>query len=141
MQEGKIKKPKRHVRRKLKFAVMTEHSAAPDRRLALRRPMEMPVWVEKQPRNPGHPSLVRARTRDVSHKGAFLWAPPVLCAGQRLRLEMDVGPELGQNLGLNIRCEAQVVRVEPANPPERQAGMAVRILSFSTPRPVPPPGS
>ena len=118
---------------------MTEGPAASERRIALRREMDIPVWVEKQPRLPYQPSLVRAHTRDVSHRGAFLWAPAIFSVGQRLRLEMEVVPEAGQNLGLKISCDAEVVRLQPARPPESPSGVAVRILSFDTPRPVPFP--
>jgi PilZ domain len=118
---------------------MTEVPAASERRIALRRQMDIPVWVEKMPRQPDHPSLVRAHTRDISHRGAFLWAPAIFPLGQRLRLEMNVAPEGEQNLGLKIKCEAEVVRLQPASPPTTSSGIAVRILSFETPRPVPFP--
>jgi PilZ domain len=115
---------------------MSEVPAASERRTALRRELSIPVWVEKLPVQPHHPSLVRAQTRDISHQGAFLWVPPLFSLGQQLRLEMDVAPEAEQNLGLKIKCEAEVVRLQPATPLEKTPGMAVRILKFDTPRPL-----
>jgi PilZ domain len=115
---------------------MTEGSASSERRVALRRSMDIPVWVEKLPSQLGQPSLVSARTRDVSYRGAFLWAPAIFDVGQRLRLEMVVTPDGEQIHGLKICCDAEVVRLQPAKPPERSSGMGVRILSFDTPKPV-----
>jgi hypothetical protein len=120
---------------------MIEGSAASERRIALRREMDISVWVEKQPPQPDQPSLVRAHTRDINHRGAFLWAPAIFSVGQRLRLEMDVTSEGGQNFGLKISCNAEIVRLQPASSPESPSGVAVRILSFDTPRPLPFPGT
>jgi hypothetical protein len=117
---------------------MADVPASSNRRTALRREVNLPVWVEKFPLQPNRPSLVRAQTRDISNQGAFLYAPPVFALGQHLRLEMDVGPENQQTLGLKIRCEAQVVRLQQGIPPNR-SGMAVRILKFDVPRPLPFP--
>ncbi len=114
---------------------MIESPAASERRLALRREIEIPVWVEALPRQPGHPALVRALTRDVSHKGAFLWMPPVFPVGQKLRLEMEVAPQPGQALELKIDCSAEVVRVQPATENGGKSGIAVRIVRFSVPVP------
>ncbi len=114
---------------------MTDSLAASERRLALRREMEIPVWVEALPRRQNPPALIRALTRDVSNRGAFLWMPPLFAVGQQLHLEMDVPPQSGQTLELRIECDAEVVRVQPPGPENSKAGMAVRIVRFSTPRP------
>jgi hypothetical protein len=115
---------------------MTDDLAASERRTALRRQLSIPVWIEKLPPQVNHPSLVRAQTRDISYRGAFLLAPAIFPVGQRLHLEMGVATDESQNLGLQIKCEAVVVRLQPALPPEVPSGMAVRIEKFDTPRPV-----
>ena len=115
---------------------MTEDPAVAERRTALRRQIDLPVWVEELPSRIGRPIIVRGRIRDVSHRGAFLWVPPVFSVGQRLRLEMGVATGEDQNLGLQIKCEAEVVRLQPAVPPGHPSGVGVRILQFDAPRPV-----
>ena len=117
---------------------MTERQDLSERRLSLRRPVNIPVWVERLPQLAGQPSLIKSQTRDISNRGAFLWAPPVFQVGQHVRLEMEIEPEFGQNVGLKIRCAAEIFRVEPANPPAAPSGMAVRILGFDIPQPTPP---
>lgn len=114
---------------------MTESPAASNRRLALRREMEIPVWVEVLPRLPNHP-LYRAFTRDISHQGAFLWVPPVFSLGQKLHLEMEVTPRAGESLELKIECAAEVVRVQPPSPDGGKSGIGVRILRFDAPIPI-----
>jgi hypothetical protein len=115
---------------------MAEKSAASDRRLALRRDMEIPVWVEALPRRAGHPTLVRALTRDISHKGAFIWVAPVFALGQKLHLEMDVAPDPLESLELKLDCSAEVVRLEPPSQHGGKSGIGVRILRFDAPVPV-----
>ncbi len=110
--------------------------AASERRLALRREMEIPVWVEGLPRRPGQPALLRALTRDISHRGAFLWMQTAFPPGQRLHLEMDAGPENGQDMVLRIECDAEVVRVQPPTSDGGKSGLGVRILRHNTPIPI-----
>lgn len=102
----------------------------------MRRDMEIPVWVEALPRRPGHPSLIRALTRDISNKGAFLWTAPVFSVGQKLRIEMDVTPDPQAAMELKLDCSAEVVRVQSSPPGGGKAGIGVRILEFNTPVPV-----
>jgi PilZ domain len=115
---------------------MTEDPAVAERRTALRRQINIPVWVEELPSRIGRPVIIQGRTRDVSHRGAFLWVPPVFSVGQRLRLDMGVATDEGHSLGLQIKCEAEVVRLQPAVAPDHPSGVAVRILQFDAPRPV-----
>ena len=115
---------------------MTEHLNASERRLSLRNEMDIPVLLERQGRNRGAPSLVKARTRDISHKGVFVWAPLIYQVGERLRLEMTVSPDLNRNLALNIKCEAEVIRVEQPAAPDGRSGIALRILEFQPATPV-----
>lgn len=114
---------------------MIERPDERERRVAQRRSVNLPVWVEKLPRVSGTPSLVKAQTRDISNRGVYIWIPPLYRLGQRLGLEMDVPPGSFQELGLHLRCTAEVVRVEAPKPPENKSGMGLRILSFETPRP------
>lgn len=115
---------------------MSERPSVPERRVAQRQPIDVVVLIQKEVRSPGPPSLVWAQMLDISHQGAFILAPPIFRVGDRLHLEMDTAPELGQTLGLNIRCETEIVRVEPPSPPENRLGIGVRILSFDAPRPI-----
>jgi hypothetical protein len=115
---------------------MTDDRAGSERRTALRRQLSIPVWIEKLPPQINHPSLIRAQTRDISHRGAFILTPPIFNVGQYLRLEMGVATDESQNAGLQIKCEAVVVRLRPPNPPEVPSGIGVRIERFDTPRPV-----
>jgi PilZ domain len=117
---------------------MADSPAASERRLTLRRELQAPVWVEALPRRPSHPALVRALTRDISHQGAFFWAPPLFSLGQQVHLEMEVAPVPGQDLELKISCDAEVVRVEPSKDAAGKSGIAVRILHFETPVPIYP---
>ena len=115
---------------------MTDAPAVSERRTALRRQLSIPVWIEKLPAQVNHPSLVQAQTRDISHRGAFLLAPAIFNVGQRLGLEMGVATDESPNLGLQIKCEAVVVRLQPPIPPDVPSGIGVRIERFDTPRPV-----
>lgn len=115
---------------------MTESPAASNRRLALRREVEIPVWIEGLPRRPGPPSLIRAFTRDISHRGAFLWVPPVFAIGQKVHIEMDVSPDPHSSMELKLDCSAEVVRLQTAPPGGGKTGIGVRILEFGTPVPV-----
>jgi PilZ domain len=115
---------------------MADSPAASDRRLTLRRELETPVWLEALPRQPDCPSLVRATTRDISNRGAFIWVPPVFSLGQQLRMEMEVAPGPGHSVELKIDCDAEVVRVEPSVAPGNRSGIAVRILRFDAPVPI-----
>ncbi len=102
----------------------------------MRREMEIPVWVEALPRRPGHPALIRALTRDISHRGAFLWVPPVFSLGQKLHLEMEVAPKAGDSLELRIECAAEVVRLRSPSQEGEKAGIGVRFLKFAAPVPI-----
>lgn len=115
---------------------MTELPSAPERRLSHRNEMDIPVLLERQGGNRGAPSLVKARTRDINHQGVFVWAPLIYRVGERLRLEMTVSPDPGRNLQLNIKCEAEVVRVEQPAAPHGRSGLALRILEFQPATPV-----
>lgn len=93
----------------------------------------MPVWLSRPGEGPrAQPSLL-GRTRDVSTRGAFLWATGQYSVGSRLRLRFEVPADVTDQYAMRISCDAEVVRVEPAlvNPDER--GVAVRVLSFDPP--------
>jgi Tfp pilus assembly protein PilZ len=115
---------------------MTELSIGPERRLSLRNPIDVPVWLERQPGRRQAPSLIKAQTRDVSHKGLFVWAPPVFKVGEHLRLEMNVAPDPNRNLELHLQGEAEVVRIEPPQAPGGRSGFGLRILSFQPATPL-----
>ena len=113
---------------------MTERPEATERRVAPRHPLDVPGLAEREPRSAGTPFLVKVRVRDINHKGAFIWAPPIFRIGERLRVEIEVNPELGHTYGLNITFSGEVVRVESSNGPAQPPGFGIRIIQFDTPR-------
>ena len=117
---------------------MTEPlTSAHERRQSQRTPMDAAVWLEKTPRFGQSPSLVRARTRDVSNRGLFVWSPLVFQLGEQLQLEMNVTPNPNQHLDLNIKGTAEVVRLEGRESPNGRPGVALKILEFKPVIPLP----
>lgn len=113
----------------------------PDRRARHRLPLALEVRIEPRcgARGPiaAH-SAIAGRTRDISSRGAYVWCGERFDKGQSLQLTLEVPPDRGRNWTLEIQCEAEVVRVEPANPRHEGTGIAVRILRFKIPQ-VPAP--
>ena len=99
--------------------------------------MDATVWLEKTQRVGQSPSLVKARTRDVSNRGIFVWAPHVFQLGEHLQLEMNVAPNPEQRLQLNIKGTAQVVRLEGGHSQNDRPGLALQILEFQAVTPLP----
>lgn len=73
-----------------------------------------------------------AETRDVSTSGLFCRAPAALDPGTRVTciLEFPAHNCRLEWAGLRLRCNAEVVRVEPPDS-ERQFGIACRIDDYS----------
>ena len=104
-----------------------------------RRRLLLALGVRVEPRrgargaSAAHSAAV-GRTRDISSRGAYFWCRERFDRGQSLQVTLEVPPDQGRNWTLEIQCEAEVVRVEPASPRQEQTGIAVRILRFAIPQ-------
>jgi hypothetical protein len=96
---------------------MREPQGITERRTVPRRTLALPVRIEMMSSGGRSPTAIEGLTRDVSCKGAYFWGRAVFEVGQRLRLAWSIPPELNRQLGLEIRCTAEVVRLDP--PPAR----------------------
>jgi len=82
----------------------------------------------------------QASTRNVSNAGAYLLCEPradfqqIPAPGDRLHMTLKVPPDQGRQWALELKCEAEVVRVDPAAPGQRDWGFAVRIHQFRIPK-------
>jgi hypothetical protein len=110
----------------------TRHAS--ERRASARQLLALPAHVEVGASERGMESLVLGQTRNISNRGAYILVTATLQVGQRLRLTLDVPPQAGRGPGLEIPCEAEVVRVEPAGGGEPGTGVALRVLRFETPK-------
>ncbi len=78
-------------------------------------------------------------TSDVSHTGAYLIceqpsiSQPKPGKGDRLHITLSVPPEQGRQWSLELKCEAEVLRVDSA-PGQREFGLAVHIHRFRIPK-------
>ncbi len=106
----------------------------PERRSFARQVMAIPVLVGPAPSETESLSAVTGNIRDVSNRGAYFWAPSSFRIGQTLNLSLEVPAKQGRSFNLEIRCEAVVVRTEPAARHSKAVGVAVRILHFDTPK-------
>jgi hypothetical protein len=97
----------------------------------VRQQMTLPVVVEIMTEQGRPTSRVTGWTRDLSSRGAFFWARGAFVAGQKLRLILEVESDSVYNGCMEIRWEAEVIRVEPE---ARECGVAVRILHFDIPK-------
>jgi hypothetical protein len=109
--------------------LMPPDAAPPEKRGRQRLPLPLVARIER--RSPsGRTSLVMGCTRDVSNRGAYLWSPVPFASGESVELKLEVPPDQGRNWTMEIRCQAEVTRVEPSPHGGRHQGVAVRILSF-----------
>jgi hypothetical protein len=100
----------------------------------MRQFLDLPVRVEMNPGAGGTLAVVKGRTRDVSNRGAYFWARAAFHLGQALHLTWIIPAELNHNSALEIRCVAEVIRLDPEEPANREVGVAVRILHFGIPK-------
>lgn len=113
---------------------MAELPSSSERRNPFRQPLDLPVRVELNPGSGGTLAVVKGRTRDVSNRGAYFWASAAFHLGQALHLTWNIPAELDHNSTLEIRCVAEVIRLDPEAPANRGVGVGVRILHFGTPK-------
>jgi hypothetical protein len=113
---------------------MTELPGPSERRNPKRQFLNLPVRVEMNPGSGGKLIVLKGRTRDVSNRGAYFWASAAFHLGQALHLTWNIPAELDHNSTLEIRCVAEVIRLDPEQPANGEIGVAVRILHFGTPK-------
>lgn len=104
-----------------------------ERRIFSRQALVLPVMVERGSRQAELVSPIAALTRDVSNRGAYLWAQGAFQIGQLLLLSLEVPSVRGRNYTLKVQWEAEVIRVDARRPTERATGVAVRVLRFEKP--------
>jgi len=113
---------------------MTELPGSSKRRSLVRQFLNLPVRVELNPGAGGTLVVTKGRTRDVSNRGAYFWARAAFHLGQALHLTWNIPAELNHNSALEIRCVAEIIRLDPEEPAYGGVGVAVRILHFGTPK-------
>ena len=113
---------------------MTDLPGSSERRNPARQFLDLPVRVELNPGSGGTPAVIEGRTRDISNRGAYFWARAAFHLGQSLHLTWNIPPELNRKSALEIRCVAEVIRLDPEGPRATGVGVGVRILRFGTPK-------
>src|SRR5215813_3132287 len=93
-----------------------------ERREARRFTMTLPLRVF--PRESHSPEL-KAHTRDVSYRGLYFLAEAKFSVGSAIEFVITLPEQVTQSGDVNIRCQGQVVRVEPSD--NGHMGIAAKI--------------
>src|SRR5215813_15045787 len=93
-----------------------------ERREARRFMMTLPVRVF--PHESNGPEL-NARTRDVSYRGLYFLADAKFDVGSPIEFVITLPETVTQSGDVNIRCQGQIVRVEPSD--NGHMGIAAKI--------------
>ena len=93
-----------------------------DRREARRFNMSLPLRVLA--RDSQSPELT-AQTRDVSYRGLYFLAEAQFKLGTPIDFVITLPEQVTRSGDVNIRCQGQVVRVEPSN--NGKSGIAAKI--------------
>lgn len=96
----------------------------PDHRIAQRFPVHVPVKVKI----PGSDAEVVYSTRDVSHRGIFVYTNEPLPADSPIQFTMKLSSSGAPEDGIQVLCSGTVVRVE--QPVGGEVGMAATIDSY-----------
>ncbi len=96
-----------------------------DRREARRFTMSLPVFVQAAETAERE---VAVRMRDVSYRGLYFLAGPGFEAGREIAFVITLPQGISQTGGVKIRCQGQVLRVDPAR--DGQFGVAARIERY-----------
>ncbi len=113
---------------------MSGSQPLPERRKFVRQNLSVPLLVGQEPPETAGSSLIKGRIRDINNRGAYFRAIGPFRIGQTVHLSLRVSATQSQKYSLEIRCEAIVVRTEPAAGDDGGMGVAVRILRFDTPK-------
>src|SRR5581483_11613500 len=103
-----------------------------ERREARRFNMTLPMRV--LPREASGAEL-RAQTRDVSYRGLYFLAEAQFEVGATIDFVITLPQQATRGDDVNIRCQGQVVRVEPTS--NGRSGIAAKIERYSSCTPLP----
>ncbi|HEX2715958.1 MAG TPA: PilZ domain-containing protein [Candidatus Acidoferrales bacterium] len=96
-----------------------------ERRKEVRYPLHVPVSFSWDDESGAHHQR-KGSTRDISAKGAFVFAPACPPAGADINLEIFLPPISDTAPRVHVRADAQVLRVEEGVREEARNGFAVR---------------
>lgn len=96
-----------------------------DRREARRFTMTLPMRV--LPREAKGSELV-AQTRDVSYRGLYFLASAPFDIGSEIEFVITLPQQVTQSGDVHIRCQGQIVRVEPTD--NGRMGIAAKIERY-----------
>ena len=96
----------------------------PEHRIAQRFPVHVPVTV----RMPGKDAEAVYSTRDVSHRGVFVYTNEPLPEDSPIEFTMKLSAPGSPEEGVQVHCSGTVVRVEA--PVGGEVGMAATIDSY-----------
>jgi len=100
-------------------------SEGADRREARRFTMSLPMRV--LPRAPKGREL-DAHTRDVSYRGLYFVADADFEVGGEIEFVITLPQQVTQSGDVNIRCQGEVVRIEPTE--NGRVGIAAKIARY-----------
>ena len=96
----------------------------PEKRTTRRFALELPITV-KFSQDGG--AEISGRTRDVSSRGAFIYADSEISDGTAIEFVMTLPPEITSAESIRVRCTGKVVRIDKAG---REQGVAVAIEKY-----------
>jgi PilZ domain len=96
-----------------------------DRREARRFTMSLPMRV--LPRE-AHSRELKAQTRDVSYRGLYFLSEARFEVGHEIEFVLTLPQHISRNGEVDIRCQGQVVRVEPTD--NGNLGIAAKIERY-----------
>jgi hypothetical protein len=96
-----------------------------DRREARRFTMSLPMRVLPLE---GRGQDLSARTRDVSYRGLYFLASTKFEIGSEIEFVITLPEQITQSGDVNIRCQGQIVRVEPSE--NGRVGIAAKIARY-----------
>jgi hypothetical protein len=88
--------------------------------------------VELQYRALGTPELPlqRAESENISQRGIFFMTDDPPKVGTLLEISLQMPPELGVQLGGEVRCLARVVRIQHESAESERSGIGLHIEQF-----------
>lgn len=88
------------------------------------RRFNMSLSMRVLPREASAPEL-RAQTRDVSYRGLYFLVEAKFVVGSPIEFVITLPQQVTQSGDVNIRCQGQIVRVEPTS--NGRTGIAAKI--------------
>jgi hypothetical protein len=96
-----------------------------DRREARRFTMSLPMRVLPLK---GDEKELNAQTRDVSYRGLYFLANAEFKIGSEIEFVITLPEQITRSGDVNIRCQGQIVRVEPTE--NGRVGIAAKIARY-----------